>query len=66
MVLIIWHVHTTKKAVGVLKKLGFMDSEVNRSLFDCSSSKLIIFIAFFVDNNLTVGDKTAINEAIQQ
>ena len=55
-----------KKAVGILKKLGSKGGEVDPYFFVHNGCKGTMFIAVYVDNNLMIGDKVAINEAIQQ
>ena len=54
-----------ENAVRILKKWIFTGSEVDPFLFVVKSSNGITLIALYVDNNLMIGDKAAIDEAIQ-
>ena len=58
--------NTTKKACGILRKIRFTGGDVNPCLFVKKSSKGIVFITLYVDDNLLVGHPDAIEDAIQQ
>ena len=55
-----------KKARGILRKIRFTGGDVDPYLFIKKSSKGIVFIARYVDDNLLVGHPDAIEDAIQQ
>lgn len=55
-----------KKARGILRKIGFTGGDVDPCLFVKKSSKGIVYIALYVDDNLLVGHPEAIDDAIQQ
>ena len=53
-----------KKAVAILKKIGFEGGTVDPCLFVRKSALGIVYIALYVDDNLLVGKPAAINEVI--
>ena len=54
-----------KKAVTILKKIGFEGGEVDPCLYMHESTKFgRVYIALYVDDNLIVGKEEAINEVI--
>ena len=53
-----------KKAIEILKNLGFIGGNVNPCLYIKKSAKGIVYIAFYVDSYLMVGDIKAINNDI--
>ena len=55
-----------KKTVDILNKLRIMGGVIDPCLFVCKSSKGTVIIAFYVDDNLMIGDTAAIVEVIQQ
>ena len=56
-----------KKAVAILKKIGFEGGEVDPCLYVRDSTKFgRVYIALYVDDNLIVGKEEAINEVIQE
>lgn len=55
-----------KKACDILKKIGFTGGDVDPCLFMKRSSKGLVYIALFVDDNLLVGHPAAIKDAIEQ
>ena len=54
-----------KKAVEILRKIGFVGGEVDPYLFMKRSEKVIVYIAVYVDDNLLVGHPEAIEQVIQ-
>ena len=56
-----------KKAVAILKKIGFEGGEVDPCLYVRESTNFWrVYIALYVDDNLKVGNEEAINEVIQE
>ena len=56
-----------KKAVAILKQIGFEGGEVDPCLQVRESTKFgRVYIALYVDDNLIVGKEEAINEVIQE
>ena len=53
-----------KKAVEVLKKFGFIGGNVNPCLYVKKSEKGIVYVVFYVYNNLMTGDLQTINNPI--
>ena len=45
-----------KKAVKILKKLGFMGGIVNQCIYVKMIEKVLVFIVLFIDNNLVLAD----------
>ena len=55
-----------RKAVKILKKIGFEGGDVDPCLYMKESTKFgKVYIALYVDDNLIVGHPEAINEVIQ-
>ena len=54
-----------KKAVQILRKIGFEGGDVDPCLYVRKSEKGIVFIAIYVDDNLLVRDEAAINETLK-
>lgn len=54
-----------KKAVRILKEIGFTGGDMDPCLFWRKSSKGTCYIALYVDDNLLVGDLAAIDEVIE-
>ena len=44
-----------KKAAEILKKLALIDDNVNPCLYGKKSEKSIVFVVYYVDDNLMVG-----------
>ena len=56
-----------KKAVAILKKIGFEGGEVDPCLYVWESIKFVrVYIDLSVENNLIVEKEEAINEVIQE
>ena len=55
-----------KKARSILKKIGFTGGDVDPCLFMKESSKGLVYVALYVDDNLIVGHRAAIDDAIKQ
>ena len=53
-----------KKAVEILKSSGFEEGSIFPCLYVKRSMKAIVYVALYVDNNLMIGDKAAIDDAI--
>ena len=53
-----------KHMIQILKKLGFTGGEVDPCLFVRRTKKGICYIGIYVDDNLLIGDKAAIQEVI--
>ena len=54
-----------KKAVRILKEIGFTGDEMDPCLFWRKSNKGTCYIALYVDDNLLIGDLAAIDEVIE-
>ena len=54
-----------KKAVEVLRKIGFVGGDVDPCLYMRRNKFGIVFIAIYVDDNLMVGHPAAIEDAIE-
>ena len=54
-----------KKAVQILQKIGFEGGDVDPCLYVWKNNKGIVFIAIYVDDNLLVGNKEAIDKTIE-
>ena len=56
-----------KKAVAILKKIGFEGGDVDPCMYVPKSTKFgRVYTALYVDNNLIVGKEEATNEGIQE
>ncbi|EJK77615.1 hypothetical protein THAOC_00541 [Thalassiosira oceanica] len=55
-----------KKAVEILRKMGFQGGDVDPCLFWKRSKLGIVFIAIYVDDNLIIGTPAAIEDTIKQ
>ena len=55
----------TKKAVKVLKDLGFIGSSINPCPYMNKSAKGIVYVAFYIDDNLMTGNVATINNVIE-
>ena len=53
-----------KKAVEILKSSGFKGGSINLCLYVKRSTKGIVYVALYVDNNLMIVDGAAIDDAI--
>ena len=53
-----------KKAIKILKNLGFIGGSVPPCLYMKKSAKGVVYIALYVDDDLMVGDMMAIDDAI--
>ena len=53
-----------KKAVKILKNLGFVGGNVDPCLYAKKSAKGIVYIALYIDDNLMIGNMMAIDDAI--
>ena len=54
----------TKRPSKILKNLGFVGGNFDPYLYVKKSSKGIVYIALYMDDNLMVGDVEAISHAI--
>ncbi len=54
-----------KKAVEILKKIGFTGGDVDPCLYMKQSKKGLIFIALYVDDNLIVSHQKVTNDTIE-
>ena len=54
----------TKKAIKILKILGFVGGNINPCLYIKKSAKGIVYKALYLDDNLMVGNIDAIDNAI--
>ena len=54
-----------KKAIEILKILGFLRGNVHSCLYVKKSAKGIVYIALYVDDNLMICDMAAIDDAIK-
>ncbi len=54
-----------KKAVQTLCKIGFEGGDVDPCLYICKSKKGIVFIAFYVDDNLLVRNNGAMDKTLK-
>ena len=55
-----------KKAVKILKKIGFEGGEVDPCLYMRRCAKGIVFLALYVDDNLLVGHPVVIEDTIKK
>ena len=55
-----------KKAVEIMKKVGFARGTVDPCLHMKKSLKGIIYVALYVDDNLMMGNPKAIDKAVEQ
>ena len=55
-----------KKAVEILKKIGFSGGEIDPCLFSKKTESGIVIVALYVDDNLMIGHEKAIEEMIVQ
>ena len=53
-----------KKAIKILKNLGFLEDNVNPCLYVKKSVKSIVYTAFYIYDNLMVGEVKAVDDAI--
>ena len=53
-----------RKAVKILKNLGFIGGNVDPCLYIKKSAKDIVYIALYIDDNLMVGNVKAIDDAM--
>ena len=55
-----------KKFTKILKKLGFLGGDVDPCLFTRKDEYGLVFVAIYVDDNLVVGHKKAVDRTITQ
>ena len=55
-----------KKFTKILKKLGFLGGDVDPCLFTRKDKYGLVFVAIYVDDNLVVGHKKAVDRTITQ
>ena len=53
-----------KKAMEILKSSGFEGGSIDPCLYVKRSAKGIVYVALYVDDNLMIGNKAAIDDAI--
>ena len=53
-----------KKDAEILKKSGFIGSNLNTCFYVKKSEKCVLYIALYVDDNLMIRDVEAINAVI--
>ena len=53
-----------KKAIEILKNLGFVRGSINPCLYMMKSAKGKVYIALYVDNNLMIGNMATLDNAI--
>ena len=53
-----------KKAIEILKSSGFKGGSIDPCLYVKRSMNSSVYVALYVDNNLMIGDKAAIDDAI--
>ena len=53
-----------KKAVEILQNSGFEGGNINPCLYVNRSAKGIVYVALYVDDNLMIGEKPTIDDAI--
>lgn len=55
-----------RQCVGVLKEIGFKQSEVDPCLFVRRNELGIVYIAIYIDDCLYIGDKAALDNVIEE
>ena len=54
-----------KKAIEILKSSGFVGGSIDPCLYVKKSTKGIVYLALYVDDNLMIGNITTIDDAIE-
>ena len=56
----------SKKAVEILKKLGFARGNVDPCLYMKKGATGVVYLALYLDDNLMLGNTKAMNKAVKQ